>query len=111
MFQNLLARRRRAEALQPDHHTLVAGPLTPTQGRRCLNRDAFLDTSWKHALPIRFRLALEKIPTRHADHARLHSVALQSLPRRYANTHFRPGADQYDVRRPTIGFRQYISAF
>src|ERR1700733_13742934 len=83
MAKNVLARRRRSEALHTNDRALVARPAMPSYRWPGLHRDTFPDGSRKDAFTVRTLLGLEQAPARHTDYARLYSEILQLLPRRH----------------------------
>src|SRR5579862_2771631 len=108
MSKDILAGRRRPEALHTNHCTLVARPTMPSYRRTGFHRDAFLDASRKDAFTVRILLGLEQAPTRHTDYARLHTQSLQLLPRQHTEIHFRARTDEDHIGRTTFGLREHI---
>src|SRR4029077_14081879 len=111
MKEDVLTWRGSAEARDADDHSFITSPAMPADRRPGLNRDALLDFLGQNAFTIRLVLEVEQVPARHADHARLHSVALQLLLRLHAELNFGAGTNENDIRRAIARFGEDVSAF
>src|SRR5580765_8040298 len=92
-FQQIFQRRRRAEAMHPDHFPIHADIALPSKGCSHFDGNARFHRGWKDALLVSLVLCIEEFPRRHAHNTRIYTLSLQGLVSLDAKMHFTAGGE------------------